>query len=142
MLVPTQKRPWFSDHDDAIPPDDLTTLRRDSASWRHVAYTFLADPQADMARRSDVTEAQWQQIAPYLYAAKRKGGRPLKDQRAVLNGVLYVLTNGCPWRHMLPCYGHYVTCWRRLLRWQNMGVWPHIQRILAATNHPIEHISA
>jgi len=50
---------------------------------------------------SDLTDAQWRELAPVLPAAKG-GGRPRTvDLREVINGILYVLRTGCPWR-MLP----------------------------------------
>jgi transposase len=110
----------------------------DSSRWRHVAHAFLPDPQGRSSRLpSDVTDAQWELIAPYVHATARKNGRPLKNQRDVLNGVLFVLTNECPWRLIPSAYGNYVTCWRRLLRWQSTGTWPKIQRVLLATRHPL-----
>jgi transposase len=55
------------------------------------------------------------------------------DDRATLNGILYVLRSGIPWR-MLPTelgYGSGVTCWRRLREWQRRGVWRTLhQRML------------
>src|SRR5215208_5445557 len=62
----------------------------------------------------------------------RKGGRPRVPDRAVLTGVLFVLTSGIPWE-MLPremgC-GSGVTCWRRLRDWQKRGVWKRLHLVL------------
>ena len=54
------------------------------------------------------------------------------DDRATLNGVLYVLRSGIPWR-MLPTelgYGSGVTCWRRLREWQRRGVWRKLHQLM------------
>ena len=49
---------------------------------------------------SDLTDEQWKMLAPLLPAAKT-GGRPRTvDLREVVNGILYVLRNGCTWRAM------------------------------------------
>ncbi len=71
-----------------------------------------------------VSEGLWEVIGPLLPAEspKPKGGRPRVPGRAALEGIVYVLRSGIPWR-MLPeefgCSG--VTCWRRLRDWQEAG---------------------
>jgi putative transposase len=67
---------------------------------------------------TDVTDEQWQLIAPLVPKAKR-GGRPRSvDLREILNGVLYVVRGGVPWRILpydLPPWGtvhFYYQCWR------------------------------
>jgi len=49
---------------------------------------------------SDLTDAEWALIAPLIPPAKRGGRRREVDVREVLNGLLYVLETGCPWRHL------------------------------------------
>lgn len=49
---------------------------------------------------SDLTDAQWAYVEPML-PKPHKCGRPPTDRRLVLNGILYVLTGGIPWR-LLP----------------------------------------
>jgi transposase len=59
-------------------------------------------------------------------------GRPRADDRMVLNGILYVLTSGCRWCDMPAEYGSYKTAWRRLKKWQEMGIWDSIFKALAS----------
>jgi transposase len=82
-----------------------------------------------------VTDELWAMVAPLLARrrAQPKGGRPWIDDRATLNGILYVLRSGMPWRMLPPelGYGSGVTCWRRLKAWQQRGVWKRLhQRML------------
>ena len=51
----------------------------------------------------DLTEAQWQVLRPLLIPQRRPDGRgrPWRDARAVLNGVLWVLRTGAPWHDPL-----------------------------------------
>ena len=45
---------------------------------------------------SDLTDAQWEELAPLLPLGK-PGGRPSNVYlRQVINGILYVLRSGCP----------------------------------------------
>ena len=37
--------------------------------------------------------------------------------------MIWVLRTGARWRDMPPQYPSGVTCWRRLRRWQELGVW-------------------
>jgi Putative transposase of IS4/5 family (DUF4096) len=49
---------------------------------------------------SDVTDKEWVILEPLIPAAK-PGGRPQEiARREIVNGILYVLCSGCPWRMM------------------------------------------
>ena len=47
---------------------------------------------------SDLTDAEWELIAPMIPPAKTGGRRRTVELREVVNGVLYVLETGCQWR--------------------------------------------
>jgi transposase len=81
-----------------------------------------------------VTDELWEIVAPLLPRRRPqpKGGRPWVDDRATLNGILYVLRTGIPWK-LLPTelgYGSGVTCWRRLREWQRRGVWKKLHHVM------------
>jgi transposase len=46
---------------------------------------------------SDLTEEEWMLIGPLIPPAKRGGNKRTVDVRAVVNGVMYVLSTGCQW---------------------------------------------
>lgn len=50
---------------------------------------------------SDLTDAQWEELAPLIPPAKPGGHARPVDMREVINGILYVLRSGCTW-HMMP----------------------------------------
>jgi transposase len=72
-------------------------------------------------------------IPPRPRAVNGRTGRPRVDDRAALEGILFVLETGVPWKK-LPVelgFGSGVTCWRRLRAWQDAGVWDELhQRVL------------
>ena len=71
----------------------------------------------------DLTEAQWEKVKPLLAAKRRSDGRgrPWRDARAVLNGVLWILRTGAPWHDLPDRYPPYQTCHRRFQQWQRDG---------------------
>jgi transposase len=81
-----------------------------------------------------VSDELWEIVEPLLpeEPPKPKGGRPRRDDRAALTGIIFVLKSGIPWE-MLPqemgC-GSGVTCWRRLQKWQEAGVWERLLSVL------------
>src|SRR6476646_5339840 len=72
----------------------------------------------------DLTDKQWAIIEPLFEPTRRADGRgrPWRDARAVLNGVLWVLRPGAPWKDLPERYPPYQTCHRRFQQWQRAGV--------------------
>jgi putative transposase of IS4/5 family DUF4096 len=72
----------------------------------------------------DLTDKQWSIIAPLFEPKRRADGRsrPWREPRDVLNGVLWVLRTGAPWRDLPDRYPPYQTCHRRFQQWQWRGV--------------------
>jgi transposase len=61
-------------------------------------------------------------------------GRKRLDDRACLNGILFVLSTGIRWDRLPQQlgYGSGITCWRRLRDWQAAGVWNRLHELLLA----------
>lgn len=62
-------------------------------------------------------------------------GVPRVNDRRVLNGILWVLRSGAPWRDLPETYGPYTMCYNRFVRWGRAGIWDEIMDALAATHH-------
>jgi transposase len=77
--------------------------------------------------RYELTDEQWARIADYFPANGRRGGQ-WKDHRRAVNGVLWVLCSGAPWRDLPGRYGSFQTAHRRHLLWRRDGTW---ERVLA-----------
>jgi transposase len=78
-----------------------------------------------MVRRHELTDAAWARIAPLLPADPRRGQK-WRDHRTVLNGILWKLSTGVPWRDVPGRYGPWQTLHARLLRWQRDGTWARL----------------
>src|SRR5918993_926273 len=79
-----------------------------------------------MRRRHELTETQWTKIQPLLPPERPAVGRPNSDHRPVLNGILWRLKTGAPWRDLPERYGKWETVYSRFRRWQQAGVWDRI----------------
>src|SRR5512134_2349151 len=82
----------------------------------------------------DLTEAQWTFVEPLLPKPRRRPdgrGRPYRDPRDVLHGILWVLRTGAPWKDLPPRYPPYQTCHRRFQQWSRDGIFRRIVQELA-----------
>lgn len=75
---------------------------------------------------SDLTDKQWELLAPLIPQPSLEGRTPFLERREIVNAILYVLRSGCPWRllpHDFPAWGTvywYFRCWR------DEGVWDQL----------------
>jgi transposase len=86
----------------------------------------------------DLTDEQWDLIGRFLPEPVRRAdgrGRPWKENRAVLNGILWILRTGAPWADLPDRYPSYQTCHRRFQQWVRVGVLRSILEILAQALH-------
>ncbi|ESQ81737.1 transposase IS4 [Asticcacaulis benevestitus DSM 16100 = ATCC BAA-896] len=73
--------------------------------------------------RGDLSNAEWAVIGPLLPSERGRWSRPAEDNRRFLNGMLYVLRVGCPWRDMHERYGKWNSVYVRFRRWAEQGIW-------------------
>jgi putative transposase len=79
---------------------------------------------------SDLTDAEWREIAPLIPPA-RMGGRPrTTDMREALNGLLYLLRTGCQWRYLPKDFPPRSTIYNIFRQWQRDGDWDRIHHAL------------
>jgi transposase len=77
-----------------------------------------------MVKRHELTDTQWDRLKPLL--PPRKPGRPRQDDRRILNGILWKLATGVPWRDLPERYGPWQTGYTRFWRWTKAGVWDRL----------------
>jgi transposase len=78
-------------------------------------------------RRYEMSEAAWRRLEPLLPPERGSlGGRPPKDRRRVLNGILWILRSGARWRDLPERYGAWQTAANTFYRWRRAGVWARV----------------
>lgn len=97
--------------------------------------TVMVLPPNSIHRRGELTNEQWQRIQPLLPAQKPRVGRPSLDHRTVINGILWILRTGAPWRDLPECYGKWETVSGRFYHWQKTGLWRQILTSLQRQAH-------
>jgi putative transposase len=79
---------------------------------------------------TDLTDAEWQLLAPLIPTPKPGGRPPIHDRRELVNAMAYWVRAGCAWRllpHDLPPWQtvyHYFRCWR------HEGLWEQVHSVL------------
>lgn len=88
-----------------------------------------------MAKREELTDEQWAILEPLIPKVTPRAdgrGRPVThSDRAVLNGILWVLRTGACWADLPERFPSGSTCFRRFSRWVRQGVLRAILEALA-----------
>lgn len=81
-----------------------------------------------------LTDEQWRVLEALIPTPKpRKDGkgRPRVPSRAVLDGILWILWTGAPWKALPAEYPPYQTCHRRMQEWVQTRVFMKLLKALA-----------
>lgn len=79
--------------------------------------------------RYEPSDPQWARIASLFPDPTRHGkpGRPrLKEHRTVVNGILWILHSGAPWRDLPERYGPWQTVFDSFNAWRHDGTWNRV----------------
>jgi len=80
---------------------------------------------------SDLTDQEWEIIAPILLN-RSKLGRPITvDKREVMNGIFYILKSGCTWQNLPHDLPPYSTVYFYFRRWTIIGLMAEINQKLS-----------
>ena len=77
----------------------------------------------------ELDDVRWSKIEPLL-PPRAKEGKPRASDRAIINGILYVLITGCRWIDIPRKYGDDSTANRRQRNWEKLDVWKRIMDTL------------
>ena len=76
-----------------------------------------------MSRTAVLSDAQWERIASLLPSSDGRRGRPLRDRRQVVEGIIYRYRCGIAWRDLPADFGPWQTVWKRHRRYAGDGTW-------------------
>jgi len=85
----------------------------------------------------DLTDAQWRILDPLLPDRGERGPK-IEDKRRTVNGILWVLRTGAPWRDMPERYGNWNSVFVHFSRWSKLGVWDAAFKTLAILGPPAD----
>ena len=99
--------------------------------------------RAEYARRttryaSDLTDREWNLIAPFMPEERGLGRPRTTDLREVLNAILYIATSGCPWRYLPKDFPPVSTVQRYFYRWRDEGLWVALNGALVMAARELE----
>jgi putative transposase len=86
-----------------------------------------------MRYSTDLTDSQWEIIAP-LFKRKNNKGKHLEnqDKRELVNAVLYINKTGCQWRLLPSDFPNYSTVSSFYHRAIKSGLWDKIRALLVS----------
>ena len=87
---------------------------------------------------SDLTDAEWALIAPYLPSPRRLGRPRTTDLRQVVNALLYMAASGCQWRLLPRDFPPFTTVQGYFYDWRDGGLWGRINHHLVMAARDLE----
>ena len=85
-----------------------------------------------MSRSAVLTDAQWARIQTLMPSSVGQRGRPFRDHRQVVEGIVYRFRTGVAWRDLPESFGPWQTVWKRHRRFSADGTWDRIHARLIA----------
>jgi transposase len=70
-----------------------------------------------------LSDAAWDRMAPLIIGRPDQKGSTGRDNRMFVEGVLWIVRTGSPWRDLPEVFGDWNSVFRRFSRWSIKGVW-------------------
>lgn len=84
---------------------------------------------ADALHRHDISDHVWELLEPHLPGRRGVWGGVAHNNRLFINGVLWILRTGAPWRDLPSQYGGWKNTHRRFCRWRDRGGWENLLEV-------------
>jgi transposase len=82
--------------------------------------------RVEQYRRHELLDPEWKLIQPLVPPRTAKTGRTPKDPRLMLNGILWILRTGAPWRDLPERFGPWPSIYDYFSKWRQTGVYDRI----------------
>jgi putative transposase len=79
---------------------------------------------------TDLTDIEWEYLAPHVPAPSRRGRPRLHTTRKILDAVFYLRKSGCPWRLLPREFPPWETVYSWFRRWRMDGTWEGLNAAL------------
>ena len=96
-------------------------------AWPETTRAQYSRPHND--RQNDLTDPEWALIEPLIPRQGRMGRPRATDLRRVFEAIQYMLSSGCQWRLIPPCYPPFSMVQNHFYAWRNDGT---LERMLDA----------
>jgi transposase len=106
--------------------EDVIAARRQATKAAAAAAEDVLPPEE--IGRHELTNEQWAMVRKHLPMPTTRRGLP-RGRRQLLNGMLWILRTGAPWRDLPDRYGPWTTVWHNFDAWRRDGV---LERVKAA----------
>jgi len=73
-----------------------------------------------------LSEGGWDRISGLIIGRPDQKGSTGRDNRMFVEGVLWIVRTGSPWRDLPDVFGDWNSVFRRFSRWSQKGVWRRI----------------
>ena len=95
-------------------------------------------PKSRTSRKTRLvlSDRQWRLIEPLLPGKRGDPGRSGQNNRMALEGIMWVMRVGAPWRDLPEKFGKWYTVYQRFRRWKLAGVF---DRIFKSTHGLIDY---
>lgn len=85
-----------------------------------------------MLKRYELTDDDWIRIVNLLPPENTgRPGRPSKDNRTMLNAMVWLARSGAAWRDLPERYGPWESVYSRFRKWIDEGILDNIFRVLS-----------
>ncbi|MGC8536470.1 MAG: transposase, partial [Rhizomicrobium sp.] len=82
-------------------------------------------------RRGDLSEAECCLLELLLPPERGRKSRPAFGNWQIVNGILWRICTGTPWRNLPDKFGEWITVCQRFRRWSHLGIWEIVATTLA-----------